>query len=783
VSRREATRLLDEARQLLAAAERRGDAAGRTQAAQRAVQVNDALPARLGRSEALLLAEAYDLSGSVDVVQHNLETGVGVLMASAFFYGQARAGVASQRGAARVARTMASVYAGLGLHERAARFALQHLDELPEGDRETLATGYAVTMFAAAGQNRHILEFLARKEPIGYPEPIASLLLILGRRAGARDCTAERLVEASRAIRFVPSDLRVQATLFAASALLARDPAAAAEMLAGLRTDLRLDPVTDARVAQALGTACARAGDADAALGHHLLAWTRYDGLRYRIGSLRFRRAVDVQMARCRAGALAAAAHRRDCRLLLELIEASRLQATVDLSVSAADLDEALGAGRYRERAGRPGTRKVEPDLMPDVYHETADELMGARLDVTDRVAVYVGGVSRLAATRAADGHPDDRNRLDVGAVIGRHARPADLWWSTWYERGKLYWVLSSDGAPIDGGAIDVVGDEPLCVALSLVSLRARVDPPWPVSDRVAGIDVDRYLTVADDPEERELAAALARVLPVALLRPGDPGRRLFLSVAPELAPVPWPIVALDQPPGPATRLIERFELRFLPSLAILDRVASAVPVGAGPELPFLLSCDYFPAAVSRPPARKAQTTLAAHEATTMNVLRFLRVLPPGADGMAFFRTHYEWVDADPGSSGIALADEILPSGMLAARDEVTGRTLLGLPSTVVMSCCSTSGSRERNGGESLGLAPIAMLAGARRLIVTAVEIRHTAFTVVLDDMLIDLALRRTDHFAELRALQLRLLDDWRRGDQPVPPTPEIWAQYQAFGV
>jgi len=735
--------------------------------------------------ETLLLAEAYELSGSVEVIQDDLELGIGALVASAFFYDQARAGVASQRGAARVARRMASVYAGLGLHERAAHFALQHMRELPDGDRETLATGYTATMFAAAGANRNVLEFLARTEPIGYPEPIASLLLILSQRAGTSDCTTECLVEAVREVRFLPADLRLQVTLFAANTLLARDPAVAVEVLSGLRNDLRLDPIIDARVAQALGTACARAGNADAALGHHLLAWTRYDDLRYRVGSLPLRQAVDVQMARCRAGALAAAAHRRDFRLLLELIEASRLQATVGISGSGADLDETLRTVRHQERPKPPHTRKVEPEMMPEAYQETADELLEARFDVSERTNVYVGRISRLAETRAADGGPDDWNRLDVEAVIGRHARPTDLWWSTWYERGTLYWVLSRDGALAGGGAIFVTGDEPLCVALSLVSLRSRVDPPWPVPDRVAGIDVERYLTVADDPDERELATALSRVLPVALLRPGDPGRRLYLSVAPELTPVPWPIIALDRPSpaGPATRLIERFELRFLPSLAVLDRVTPAVSSGAGPELPFLLSCDYFPAAVSRPPVRKAQMTLTAHEATTVNVLRFLRALPPGTDGLAFFRAHYEWVDADPGSSGIVLADEILFSGMLAVRDEATGRILLPLPSTVVMSCCSTSGNRERNGGESLGLAPIAMLAGARRLIVTAVEVRHTAFTVAFDDMLIDLALRRTDHFAELRALQLRLLDDWRRGNQSPPPTPEIWAPYQAFGV
>jgi CHAT domain-containing protein len=106
------------------------------------------------------------------------------------------------------------------------------------------------------------------------------------------------------------------------------------------------------------------------------------------------------------------------------------------------------------------------------------------------------------------------------------------------------------------------------------------------------------------------------------------------------------------------------------------------------------------------------------------------------------------------------------------------------------MSCCSTSGSRERNGGETLGFAPLAMMAGARRLIVTSVDIRHTSFTVALDDMLIDVAVQPGNHFAALRALQLRLLNEWRLYSlrdvaalRDLSPTPDIWAHYQAFGV
>jgi CHAT domain len=157
---------------------------------------------------------------------------------------------------------------------------------------------------------------------------------------------------------------------------------------------------------------------------------------------------------------------------------------------------------------------------------------------------------------------------------------------------------------------------------------------------------------------------------------------------------------------------------------------------------------------------------------------------------VAFFRAHYEWSEENPLESGLALTDEILPSGFFGARDEVTGRAVLGLPSTVVMSCCSTSGNRSRYGGESLGLAALAMLAGARRLIATSVEIHHTAFTVTLDDMLIDIAVQPGDHFAAMRTLQLRLLNEWRRYSlrdvetlRDTAPTPDIWAHYLAYGA
>ncbi|WP_433346320.1 CHAT domain-containing protein [Micromonospora sp. CA-111912] len=319
---------------------------------------------------------------------------------------------------------------------------------------------------------------------------------------------------------------------------------------------------------------------------------------------------------------------------------------------------------------------------------------------------------------------------VSIKPSAGHHAAADDLWWSSWYDSGALYWVLTCGVTPVDGGVVNLLHDEELRTALSIVLLRSGVTPAWPVPDHVAGVNLDGFLEQADAPDELRLTSTLARLLPDALRKVGDRDRRLFMSVPSELTPVPWPILPVGVPGPRVTRLVERFELRFMPSLAVLDGVRrdSALAAAANP-LPLLLTCDYFPVdgVPGALPPRRAQTILAArelcdsrtgiHEATTMNLTRWLRWLPRETEGVAFFRAHYEWVEADPGSSGIALADGVFLSGLLGVRDATSGLPILNLPRTVVMSCCSTSGNQERNGGESLGLAPLAMMAGARRLI------------------------------------------------------------------
>jgi hypothetical protein len=798
-----ARRLLSEARALMAASPVGNYQEKMAAAASRASDATRLLGSTTGRAGLLLAAEALEISGSIDCDRDDLELGIGALVGAASILQRIAPDLDSRRALARINRTLGRAYSCFGMRDRAAMFAMEYLRALPEQDRDMQAIAYAVCTLAVAGQTKRLEEFVAERRPAQYAEPEKSILTILDQRTGNREYSAEALRRAARGLADAPIDLRVQCSLFAANALVQQgEPMLAAEILGLLRADPRLDSVTEARVLQATALAAGSGGDSERAQQLYLLTWTRYDNLRYGVGSLRIRQAIAADATRSRHGALSIAAGRQDWRQLLELIESCRLQAMIDIPGSSADFDETLATGNVPRRRP-PASRVIEYDNLSEPYQIAVEDILDSRAEVAGRVDIHVDGVSSLAQARQADGDLIAYRRLDVEAVLRRVSAPNDLWWSTWYELDTLFWVLSRGDLPFSGGSVDLVEDDDLCAALTVASLGYRVEPPWPIPEQVTDVDIARYLAVADSFDELQLTGTLARLLPPELWSPDTFSGRLLISSAPELAVVPWAVLPLDLTTSPVTRLIERFELCFLPSLAVLNLATRRTPADhpkSGSELPFLLACNYFPTTdgPSPLPTRQAQAVFTAREqcdvlpgaeqATTTNVSRRLRSLIPSTRGVAFFRTHYEWVESDPGASGLMLSDGVLPCGIFGARDMTTWRTVLGLPDTVVLSCCSTSGNRERNGGETLGMAAMAIVAGARRLIATAVEIRNTAFTVALDDMLIDIATHPDDHVAALRDLQLRLLDEWRRYSlrdveqlRDTTPTPDIWAHYQAL--
>ena len=330
---------------------------------------------------------------------------------------------------------------------------------------------------------------------------------------------------------------------------------------------------------------------------------------------------------------------------------------------------------------------------------------------------------------------------------------------------------------------------------------------PW-ARKRPSSWDLLEALRICDSPDELALTSILARLIPKQLIsgpndgQAGNAPARLLMSPAPEFSSVPWPVLPIGGPPDHPVRLIERYELQFLPSLAAMNDIdISTVPEESG-AIPFIMACDYIvPDAFPVPPktARVRFGTAQQHAddpdillATPEAVASFLRHLEPATPGLTAFRTHFNSVSGDPTASGFELSGGTLEAGWLLPRDPQAGRTILGLTSRVLLSCCSTSAAQERYGGESLGLVAACLRSGARRIVATSVNIPHTSFTNAFDDMLTEMLLDWRSHVRGLRDLQIRMLKSWRdnleaatnasNGDI-LDPLPLIWAYYQACGL
>jgi len=393
-----------------------------------------------------------------------------------------------------------------------------------------------------------------------------------------------------------------------------------------------------------------------------------------------------------------------------------------------------------------------------------------------------------------------NRPRIDLEPAINQLAGNLPCYWlSYWLEKEVLFWALAFDGVPIDGGEIRLSDDVALRESLTIVTVANRLQTRWRV-DPTLDVNLDHRLARADSFDEITLTAPLAALIPPALRTTSETPRRLILSPAPELAGIPWPIIPVDPEVQPTRRLIEEFELHFAPSLASLADVPPREQLQPAAQIPFLFSCDFYPddpspiaargARVRFGPSSRIATESEVQPATSEGLLRTLAEIRPGAYGLGYFRTHFQWQEFAPTESGFVLEDDLLPSGWLFVAD--AGRPLAGLPSRLILSCCSTTGLRGRFGGESLGLVAASMWCGAREIIATSIDVRQTAFTNALDEMLIKMALTSACHIGGLRALQLRLLNEWRRysalgiadddgGDWS--PSPAIWAYYQACGL
>jgi hypothetical protein len=549
---------------------------------------------------------------------------------------------------------------------------------------------------------------------------------------------------------------------------------------------------TDARLEQALASALVAAGEFASGLDTALGAWAKLESRRYQTPSTRLRSAAYSSYSSARRAALDACLWLGDARGVLELLEASRLQAQPLIAGDAAELRVAGVDPGGSDGMSAPPPQPAEPGWMevPEPYSFVLADTFESRTELSVPPEIQVDAKSVLADAR--------RRHAALSAQIGLRGRvvPLDraiasvggadaIYWASWVEEQVLYWGLWRSGKTLGAGSFRPCEHRSLFDSIATLAAMHAVESPW--STGAEPSDALALLNEAESVDERELTDPLTELLPPALRQAiTDAEIELVISPAPEISFLPWPIIPLDSDSG--LRLIERATLRFMPSAAAVD------PVRAHTETvnqPFLITCDdpmgdLIPSE-PRPALRRfgSADRAANHDdvevATAAAVIAALQELEAGTPGLAFFRGHASWDDNDPTQSSLVMVGgDGIPAGLLFAHDTRTGRPAVPLPNTVVLSCCSTSGLRGRHGGEALGLVAGCLAAGASRIYSTNVDLLETPETCAMDDQLIAAALAPGDHFHRLRAVQLKRLEHWRTDSDANPAT---WAHFQAFGV
>ncbi len=787
-------------RVILEAAQRRA-----RDAAFMVVSAQDRASSKLWADASLVIADCAFRLGEPDVAMGAMLGSAAVYMR--FAHGNQDADVAN------AAFALSRAYSRLGDGKRAAVFAAETFRRTPRRERNLQRNIWCLAALIAAGDHLVVAEWLAELPTHQLTEPDASMFLILKHVSGRERRSLADLLRANERITEVPAEAAVLFRLTVAAELRAAgQPTQARGILQLLLKQLAAEaapPWTLARVRQVVADILLSEQHYHDALSAALASWVVLDECRYRTGSARLRRTIHDSYALARRTAMSAAAALQNWALLSELIESARLQSGSDIEGSLAEFDSAADGHQVTGRARRGDTRTINLDDVRAPYSLVYDDLTSSRTDLAPPADVSVRGRSMIAVAREGEHSnavhlPETRKTLALEHYLSAATVNGALWWSNWYERGLLFWTVWSLEDHIDGGQIDLNVDQRLRAALTACYEGNGMRPPW----RTGGLpafDLNQALLHCDSPDELELTRTLANLIPPRISHCTGKARantppRLLISPAPDLSCVPWPILPIGGPADSPARLIELYELQFAPSLASIAAAATTDAHQQEP-VPYTMCCDYFePDNFPAPPQRATARFGTAHRrasdpdtllATPEAVASFLRHLNPGSQGLTVFRTHFSSVSGDPTASGFELYGGTFEVGWLLPHDRQAGRPILGMTSRVLLSCCSTSASQERYGGESLGLVAACIGCGARMIIATSVNIPHTSFTSVFDHLLTEMMLNNSSHVSGLHNLQCQMLREWRNsgglgiqlGNADIrAPLPVVWAYYQACG-
>jgi tetratricopeptide (TPR) repeat protein len=527
-------------------------------------------------------------------------------------------------------------------------------------------------------------------------------------------------------------------------------------------------PLDLARLYQLCARYERRTGNDSAALDFLLKALDRVDRSRYDIRDpVKRVRWVRANLAAHR-GALAIAYEQRDHSTVCELLEVARLQAL------PASIKDQLVAD---------GTVEIPLHIPPRIT-------IGGRAGLVD-----------------ATGVPPDTDVIDLRGLLRQTRGEHAVLLSYWTNEDGCYWSLLGPDW-VHSGRFQLDDSE---VAATLAALAAALPNPRPGEtelDRSGRVRTGPYY--ADRAGERRLAQRLAVLFPeplLAHLRTHGFDQRVPLTIcpAPELARVPWPLVAIgDAPSGDdAVRLLEVADIQLGLTSALTSHLIRASrsdyttqveiivdPSGEGSDS----AADLLGA---RKALRKVPGSVAVHggrwradgaPVTKARLAEILAAMQPG--GSLLFVGH--GVDPQPGRStaegALALAAPLAGGPM----EFLTAATLLRpefdeqalrFPSRVVLAACNTAGADQAEAGDWLGLVPAVHWCGAAEVVSSTVPVPDGAldFERSLLEWLCDTTEGSRPPLGHmLLRLQRDALQAWRAGGRWPPIS---WAFYLHSGI
>jgi hypothetical protein len=423
---------------------------------------------------------------------------------------------------------------------------------------------------------------------------------------------------------------------------------------------------------------------------------------------------------------------------------------------------------------------------------------------------VMIGGQSHLID---ADGVSAESEIVDLQILTRRVAGEDAMLLSYWTNEDGCYWSLLGP-TTIHSGRIDL-NDAELQSALESLHLGLPM-PRHGENNAARNARVLAGPYYSNRAQEEKLAIELSVILPAPLRRhlaslDNDKAVSLVICPSPELARVPWPLVAVPEAKatgGPPRRLLELADLHLGLTSALNHEIRQRATDDYTTDVTTVVDPSGEGASATTGGTRSGTELLGAQrmirrlppsvrihggrwlgDGNPTTLARLKEILHATPKGGAFvFVGHC--AGPEPGRSAAEAAIVLAPTTALGPPEGLNAHSLLQatdateslqFPARVVLAACNTSSADYSDAGEWLSLVPAVHWAGAREVVSSTVSVPDRLYR--MESSMIRWLTEETDVTLSemLLTLQRDALRAWRNGEDHVPPIS--WAFYLHSGM